>query len=137
MKHLFLVLLCSTLLFSACEPPAPQLEQEQLVGLWQFSEGTINGTSANDLLSDLFFEFSPTQVSSELLPELATGFSKKEPYTIDGMSIIINDKLTVEVTKVEDGQLSLELTTAQANNPLKVILTLEMVGGVRVEHPGS
>lgn len=137
MKHLFLALLCSALLLSACEPPAPKLEQEQLVGLWQFNEGTINGTSANDLLSGLFFEFSPTQVSSELLPELATGFSKKEPYTIDGMSIIVNDKLTIEVTKLEGDQLSLELTTTQANNPQKVTLALQLAGGVRMENSGS
>lgn len=137
MKQLFLALLCSFALFTACETPAPQLEQEQLVGLWQFSEGTINGASANDLLADLFFEFSPTQVSSELLPELATGFSKQEPYTIDGMSIIVNDKLTIDVLKLEDGLLSLELTTAQANDPKKVSLTLQTAGGVRLQRPES
>lgn len=137
MKQLFLALLCSFILFSACETPAPQLEQEQLVGLWQFSEGTINGASANDLLGGLFFEFSPTQVSSELLPELATGFSKQEPYTLDGMSIIVNDKLTMKVTKIEGDLLSLELTTIQANDPKKVSLTLQLAGGVRMQQPES
>ena len=106
MKHLFFAFLCAVVLFSACEPPAPQLEQEQLIGLWQFKEGTIDGNSANEMLNELYFEFSPTQVTSNLLPQLATGFSDKEPYTIDGMSIIVKfNGSCISVFTSEDHEL--------------------------------
>lgn len=137
MKHLLLALLCTIGLITACEDPAPSIDQNQLVGLWELSEGSIDGTPANDLLQGTSLEFSPTQLSSQLLPLLATDFSTKEPYTIDGESIIINDKVTMLVKTLDAENLAVELTTAMPNDAKKLDLSFKLIGGVRLAPPES
>lgn len=132
MKHLLLVLTCFCSLLFACEDPAPQIKQEQLVGFWKFSEGTINEMPAQDLLQGLYFEITPEQLKSELLPQLATGFSTSEPYKVDGLSMVVNEKLNISVKSVETNQLQLEFTTAQPE-PKKLDLTFQREGNVRVD----
>lgn len=105
MKRLLLILL-PILLLTACEENSNTAQKELLIGSWIFESGTKdNSVDGTELLNKLVFTFSETEFECDLLPDMMQGMSKKETYELKDNSIIINEKLNLELKEITKDNL--------------------------------
>lgn len=126
MKNVFFLLFGFAILLSACAEPKSQLDQNLLIGEWLFESGTKDGTEeGTELLSNLVFSFNETHFSCVLLPDMMQGLKDKEPYTVDGGTLVVAQKFNLTVKDLSKERLETSFNIELEGEPVEFDLVFK------------
>lgn len=109
MIRILLLSICLSLIITACGDAASEAQKELLVGSWVFENGTRDGGSeGTELLENLVFDFTDSTFKCELLPDMQEGFGKEAAYQLSNNTLLIGEKLNMELKDITQDNLLLK-----------------------------